>query len=327
MAIRGTHPTFIMLLSTQSFICLSFGSWAVRGAVHWTDLCCWNILLFWLSHRLYQLIFSLALLGHCCHLTSITAAYIANHSVSLRLNWSSQITTGDTFCSNKWFFCEFTSEAHERHARWFPQCYLCTKALCHSSTDPSHWCTRWQEGLVLESVQGHMWTEPQLQRRTAGQWLWSFHSGGMAHSSGHAQKLGKEMIEWLFKLLTQWVFLKWQLADVRCSCFCVTLFVIPAMIGSLYLCICKTVATHCTWILFKSCFLFGFFVSLLIRINPLEGIFASLHNLTLPVSLRALSQIMLDDWPTLWWSKPKLAWQCTLYAEALCLAILSFLFT
>lgn len=73
------------------------------------------------------------------------------------------------------------------------QCYLCIEALCHSSMDPSHWCTRWQGGLVLESVRGHTWTEPQLRRHTTGQWLWSFRSGGTAHSSGRAQMLQEEM--------------------------------------------------------------------------------------------------------------------------------------
>lgn len=74
------------------------------------------------------------------------------------------------------------------HPRW----YLCKQAPCRSSTDPSHWCTRWQGGPAPESGRGRRWTEPQLQHRRAGRWWRSCRSGGKARSSGHAQKLEKE---------------------------------------------------------------------------------------------------------------------------------------
>lgn len=74
-----------------------------------------------------------------------------------------------------------------------PQCYLCTAVPCHSSMDPSRWCTRWRGALVPERVPGHRWTGPRRRRRTAGRRWWSFRSGGKARSSGLARKLEEEM--------------------------------------------------------------------------------------------------------------------------------------
>lgn len=110
---------------------------------------------------------------------------------------SLQIKSGDTKFASwgkiKTFKSNLKKKLSGTQAASCHQCYLCIEALCHSSRDPSHWCTRWQGGLVLESVPGRKWTEPPLRRRTMGRWLWSFRSGGTAHSSGRARMLREEI--------------------------------------------------------------------------------------------------------------------------------------
>lgn len=133
-----------------------------------------------------------------CHKQTRTGSFIYQKQV---LYYTSDHTsqTGPMWSLNEWFTTNSANSQTERGLKWkhkscpAPQCYLCTAVLCHSSMDPSRWCTRWRGALVPERVPGHRWTGPRLRRRTAGRRWWSFRSGGKARSSGLARTLEEEV--------------------------------------------------------------------------------------------------------------------------------------
>lgn len=175
--------------------------WTVFCAADWTrsyfsdgSFCCRKRFLV-LYYDLFFLLLGDIFGNETCHKQTRTGSFIHQKQV---VDYASDHTsqTGPMWSLNSWFT---TNSAHLTNWEKFKMktqvLYLCTAVLCHSSMDPSRWCTRWRGALVPERVPGHRWTGPRLRRRTAGRRWWSFRSGGKARSSGLARTLEEE-VKW-----------------------------------------------------------------------------------------------------------------------------------